>query len=357
MNHKPGFVYNCDETGLSSVPNTTKRVLAEKGERAVQNVTCGERGFLTTIIPCCNVLGDFIPPFVIFKGSSIPDVSDFPKNSKLIFSKSGYVDSELFLLFLNHFDQFRTKVDGQKSFLFVDGHSSHLFLEVVDFCLDKNIELICIPPHTSHRLQPMDTHFNKRLKQLWCENLRSFLCSHDQIILTKWDFGKIFSQSWTDTVGGSKGKMLEAFDHCGLFPPHCPVKDNEYAKSKNYSATIQPRANASFDHESVALRELVPSPKKIRNPSHHKPHQPHVTSSEFVKARKRKTGLLSDQSTSQAAPVNDTIVSTIDRHRVCIVCGAQWGISHEDWFKCVKCSKWACENCFGTNKCSNCLNV
>jgi hypothetical protein len=34
----PTLLYNCDETGMSSVPNSTTKVLAKKGARSVQKL-------------------------------------------------------------------------------------------------------------------------------------------------------------------------------------------------------------------------------------------------------------------------------------------------------------------------------
>jgi hypothetical protein len=37
-----------------------------------------------------------------------------------------------------------------------DGHSSHITTEVIKFYIAKKILLICLPPHTTHMLQPLD---------------------------------------------------------------------------------------------------------------------------------------------------------------------------------------------------------
>nr|XP_047140763.1 uncharacterized protein LOC105843445 [Hydra vulgaris] len=64
----PNLIYNCDETGLSSVPNVSVKVIALKGSHEVQKLTIGERGTLTTYLATVNAAGDSLPPFFIFKG-------------------------------------------------------------------------------------------------------------------------------------------------------------------------------------------------------------------------------------------------------------------------------------------------
>ena len=45
--------------------------------------------------------------------------------------------------------------DGPKLLIF-DGHNSHISKTVVDLTVDNQIELLCLPAHTSSILQPLD---------------------------------------------------------------------------------------------------------------------------------------------------------------------------------------------------------
>jgi hypothetical protein len=42
VTYSPHLIYNCDETGITSVPNTSQRVVALKGQRNVEQVQVGE---------------------------------------------------------------------------------------------------------------------------------------------------------------------------------------------------------------------------------------------------------------------------------------------------------------------------
>ena len=39
--------------------------------------------------------------------------------------------------------------------LFVDGHASHINLDVIDLARDNDVILFCLPPHTTDTLQPL----------------------------------------------------------------------------------------------------------------------------------------------------------------------------------------------------------
>jgi hypothetical protein len=45
---------------------------------------------------------------------------------------------------------------GKMILLICDGHHSHETIELRAMALGHQIELYCLPPHTSHRLQPLD---------------------------------------------------------------------------------------------------------------------------------------------------------------------------------------------------------
>ena len=52
LDNSPHLIYNVDETGLSSAPSKGSKVIAPKGCKNVYKIQCGERGTLTTVVPC-----------------------------------------------------------------------------------------------------------------------------------------------------------------------------------------------------------------------------------------------------------------------------------------------------------------
>ena len=103
----PQLVYNADKTGLLSVPSKSKKIVGRRGGRCVQRIQSGERGILTTLLPCANAVGEFIPPFLIFKGPVILSVDDLPEDTRLKCTSSCYIDTDIFKSFIEHFQRFR----------------------------------------------------------------------------------------------------------------------------------------------------------------------------------------------------------------------------------------------------------
>lgn len=55
-----------------------------------------------------------------------------------------------------------------------DGHSSHVELKVIEFCLDENITLLKLPPHATDILQPADVACFNPLKNAYERELHNF---------------------------------------------------------------------------------------------------------------------------------------------------------------------------------------
>lgn len=64
------------------------------------------------------------------------------------------------------FVEYVKQLDGPK-LLILDGHSSHITLDIVRLAKENNIEIVCLPPHSTHILQPLDVAVFKPMKTEW----------------------------------------------------------------------------------------------------------------------------------------------------------------------------------------------
>ncbi|PCH36863.1 CENP-B protein, partial [Wolfiporia cocos MD-104 SS10] len=56
---------------------------------------------------------------------------------------------------------------GAPILLIYDGHGSHTTKEMVKLAIANNIHLFCLPPHTTHKLQPLDIGVFGPLQRKW----------------------------------------------------------------------------------------------------------------------------------------------------------------------------------------------
>lgn len=69
----------------------------------------------------------------------------------------------------------------------LDGHSSHKTLDVINFCRDNYIYLISTPPHTTHKLQPLDRSFMKPFKNAYNECCGLWMRANAGARITEYD--------------------------------------------------------------------------------------------------------------------------------------------------------------------------
>lgn len=134
------------------------KIIASKGCKQVGAATSGERGSLVTLVYAVSACGNSVPPLLIFPRKYFNDhfVADGPPGCIGSANPSGWVTSEEFLVFIKHFVK-HTKCSKEHPVLIVlDNHASHLSVDMINYCRENGIILLSFPPHTSHKLQPLD---------------------------------------------------------------------------------------------------------------------------------------------------------------------------------------------------------
>ncbi|KAJ6258128.1 hypothetical protein Dda_7043 [Drechslerella dactyloides] len=154
-------IYNFDETGFAMGIITTVTVVtgAETRDRA-KLAQPGNREW-ATVIQGINAAGWAVPPFIILAGqyhlASWYTETNLPKDWVITLSDNGWTTNTIALAWVKHFNQIsapRCKSDYR--LLVLDGHESHHSAAFELYCQEYKIITLCMPPHSSHLLQPLD---------------------------------------------------------------------------------------------------------------------------------------------------------------------------------------------------------
>lgn len=217
-NFRPSRIYNTDETGISTVPNKIPKVLTNKGKRSVNKVTSAERGQLVTAVCCFSAGGHYIPPALIFPRKRMkPELMNgAPSESIMFISDSGYINAELFYQYLKHFQKHAKASKEDPVLLILDNHSSHCTLEVVTFCKENSIHVLSIPPHSSHKTQPLDRNFFKALKDFYGDLCDQWLVNNPGRTITQSEVAKLFGDAYAKICTIERAE--NAFRVCGIVP-------------------------------------------------------------------------------------------------------------------------------------------
>ena len=105
-----------------------------------------------------NAAGTYLPPFTVYKAQNLWFQWTRGGDEDYMYGcrPSGWMEGFNFeAWFCEKFVHLTKYGEGPRLFIF-DGHNSHLSYKVAKAAYDNNIHILCLPPHTSHALQPLD---------------------------------------------------------------------------------------------------------------------------------------------------------------------------------------------------------
>lgn len=213
----PSRMFNVDETGISTVQKPAKQ-LGPKGVKQFGSKISWERGKNVTAICAMSASGSFIPPLLIFprKRMSPTLTKHGPVEGIYAVTDNGWSDQKCFLQWLEHFKLCVNSSPSNPVLLLLDNHYSHISLLIYNYCKDNGIVMLSIPPHTSHRLQPLDTSFFGPFKCAFNRECDNFLKTNKQEKITFSDLAEIFNNAYVKVA--TMEKAIAGFNSTGIYP-------------------------------------------------------------------------------------------------------------------------------------------
>ncbi|RKL10757.1 hypothetical protein BFJ70_g16481 [Fusarium oxysporum] len=147
-----------------------------------KSVQPGNREWVT-VIQAINAEGWAIQPFIVVAGqyhlANWYRESNLPGDWAIATTQNGWTDNETGLEWLKHFDRCTAKRSNSRyRLLILDGHESHHSVEFEEYCNENKIITLCMPPHSSHLLQPLDVGCFGLLKKAYGREIERLIrCS------------------------------------------------------------------------------------------------------------------------------------------------------------------------------------
>jgi hypothetical protein len=157
----PEDIYNFDETGFAMGLCATAKVITGSDRYSRPYLLQPGNREWVTAIEAVNSTGWALPSYVIFKATKYSQEGWFetlPDDWRINISDNGWTTDKIGMDWLiNHFIPLTNGCTmGRYRMLILDGHGSHLTAEFDRTCTKNNIIPVCMPPHSSHLLQPLD---------------------------------------------------------------------------------------------------------------------------------------------------------------------------------------------------------
>lgn len=216
-NFEPQRIYNVDESGLTTVQKPEK-ILATKGRKQIGCLTSAERGSNVTVVCCTNAIGSFIPPCMIFPRKNMKKelVDEAPTGTLGLAQESGWMNTDIFVKWLKHFKEHTKSSTDDPVLLICDGHASHKSIEALTFAKENGIHMLCLPPHCTHRMQPLDVSIYGPLKTYFHQEISKWLKNHPGRVVTHLQIGQLFNQAYGKTA--TVQNACSGFKNTGLWP-------------------------------------------------------------------------------------------------------------------------------------------
>jgi hypothetical protein len=175
-----------------------------------------------TVIQGVNALGWAIPPFIILAAkyhlANWYTECNLPADWRIATTDNGWTTNEVGLDWIKHF-HFHTapRTKGKYRLLILDGHESHHSTEFERYCQQNNIITLCMPPHSSHKLQPLDVGCFGPLKQAYGRQIEDLMRAHINHV-SKLEFLCAFREAFFASMtekniqGGFAGAGLVPYD-------------------------------------------------------------------------------------------------------------------------------------------------
>lgn len=225
-------IYNMDESGFTTVQAPGK-VVSTLGKKQVGATTSQERGELTTLACTINAAGNALPPFYIFKRVrwNPSFLTGTPAGSEGAANKTAWMTTEVFSTQYLPFFITNTRCSPDRPVLLIlDNHVSHVSLETIVLAKNSGVILLTLPPHTSHRLQPLDRTVFGPMKTFFNRALDDHMRSYPNVSITIYDTGALSARAFTKAM--TLENIISGFRCTGIYPLNRDIfSEADYAPS------------------------------------------------------------------------------------------------------------------------------
>ena len=264
---QPEDIYNCDETGCTTV-QSPKQVVTEQGRKQVGSITSSERGELVTVVYAVSASGNVIPPLFIFPRVNYKDhfIRGAPPGSVGFATRSGWINEDIFLEYLQHIIRNTRCSPDHKILVIMDNHDSHISLKAIDMAKANGIVLLTIPPHTSHRLQPLDRSVYGPFKGAYNRAMDGWLRSNPGKTVTIYDIPSLVNEAQMSAF--IPRNVLSGFQCTGIYPFNRELfSDIEFAPAVTTDRDIEIVNQATEEGATSQLNSNVPEKELQTDPT------------------------------------------------------------------------------------------
>jgi hypothetical protein len=131
-------------------------------------------------------------------------------------TSSGWMTSEIFPQVIDHFIKYTLSSKEKPTLLIMDNHESHISLAVIEKAKENGVTILTLPPHCSHRLQPLDVSVYASFKAHYNSAVDNWMLHHRGQPMTIYQVAECVGVAHDRSMTPSNIKS--GFKRSGIFP-------------------------------------------------------------------------------------------------------------------------------------------
>ncbi|KAJ8967132.1 hypothetical protein NQ314_003066, partial [Rhamnusium bicolor] len=302
-------IYNADETGFSTVPTRTPKVISPIGNRRVIKLKSAERGTTVTSVKRMN-------PSLMVGG---------PPGSEGVAHESGWMTAEKFINYLHHFAKFAHPRKDNPVLMIMDNHASHVTLEAIQ-------ELASIAGKAYLQVANART----AIKAFEATGIEPF----NQAIFNEEDFAP--AQTTDMPIETVESDAFPTSDELEV------IRSTDIPSELVENVTVPTSADSQAITSTDTPSELVVTVSTSAEPqptSSGLPPLPTARTNTSRRPRKNYLPCILHSIEVQYVKTDDDMDLESEEEQDCIICGEQG--KNELWYQCVNYKLWAHAACSG----------
>ncbi|XP_030747082.1 uncharacterized protein LOC115875706 [Sitophilus oryzae] len=215
-------------------PNDMLKSCEKKVRRQVGALTSAERGQLVTVELCMSAAGHYIPPLLVFprvrmKGELL---NGAPHRTIAACQPNEWMQTDIFVQWLQHFIAHVKPSKDKPVLLILDGQVTNTKnLNLIDLARKNGVVILCLPPHCTHKCQPLDVSFNSPLSQFYTQEVKAWLRMNPGRVVSQFQVASLFGRAYQRAA--TMQTAVHGFEKIGIYPTNRPVfTEADFAPSK-----------------------------------------------------------------------------------------------------------------------------
>lgn len=162
--------------------------------------------------------------------------------------------TNIFTQWFSHFVKFTKPTKDDPIVLVLDGHYSHTRnIEIIDMARENYVSIVCLPPHATHKMQPLDVGFMAPLKTYYAQEIETFLKNNSGKVVTHTIICSLFGKAYNRAA--TMEASINSFRKTGLFPCNRHVYRETDFLEEEQNLPTQERTDIENEGADISLND------------------------------------------------------------------------------------------------------